>query len=188
MVFDICVHARMDWSCALIDGDDDNDENSAQEQERRARRCVGYRGARNGEYVQSRDSEEQTKRCVCMYVCGLNRLTLPADPLFLVQCYQSRGPSSRSLSLCIVQNLAAAGVTQNGRRQCWMALTSKLSCTVTSSVFGPRIERGGSSSTRRPSSSDRDGRWARARLSFSFGGIGMRAFCVLLYACSHKLI
>ena len=72
----VCVHARMDWSWALIDGDDDNDENSAQEQERRARRCVGYRGARNGEYVQSRNSEEQTKRCVRMYVCVLNRLTL----------------------------------------------------------------------------------------------------------------
>jgi len=123
--------------------------------------------------------------CACMYVCMYAEL----PDLILVQCYQSRGPSSRSPSLCIVQNLpavAAAGVnarpTHNARRPCWMALTSKSSCMVTSSVFGPRIERGGSSSTRRPSSSDM--RWARARLSFSFCLFGVRAF--LCYCiCAH---
>ena len=152
-----------DWGCGLIDDDDDDDEIV-----RRSKNAalVGVSGivvqeTENTFKVVTRKNKSKGA-LMCVYACVLKCLTSSIVTLpsffFLMQCYQSRGPFSRSPSLCIVQNLAAAGAkagpTHNRRRRCWMALTLKLSCTETSSVFGPRIERGGSSSTRRPSSSN----------------------------------
>jgi len=49
---------------------------------------------------------------MCVYACVAEMPdrfhSYPSILFFLMQCYQSRGPSSRSPSLCIVQNLAAA--------------------------------------------------------------------------------
>ena len=104
----VCVHARMVWSWALIDGDDDNDEIV-----RRSKNAalVGVSGivVQETENTFKVVTRKNKPKGVCVYVCVLNRLTLPTAPLFLVQYYQSRGPSSHSPSLCIVQNLAAAG-------------------------------------------------------------------------------